>query len=103
MLKVGQRVRNVRRPNVVGVIVSLDAPNNKWATRPQDFRVMVKYPRVTKLSNGKWKGGILDELPVDLARTGTEIHEAFQVKGQRGKEGNVVARIGAWDKKRNNK
>ena len=77
MLEVGQRVRNVRRPDVIGVVTSLDAPNNKWATRPQDHRVLVKYPRLTKLSNGNWKGGVLDELPIDLMKTGTEVHEVI--------------------------
>ena len=75
-LRIGQNVRNVRRPDVIGVITSLDAPNNKWA-RPQDCRVMVRYPRVTIMSNGKWKGGILDELPIDLLPTGEPIHPAF--------------------------
>lgn len=100
MLKVGQRVRNVRRPDVVGVIVSLDAPNNQWVTRPQDFRVMVKYPRLTRLSNGKWKGGELDELPVDLLPTGEQIHEAFKQIKRSGDEGGVSARINAYNKRR---
>ena len=100
MLEVGQRVRNVRRPDVIGVVVSLDAPNNRWATRPQDFRVVVKYPRLTKLSNGNWKGGTLDELPVDLVRTGTQIHEAFNTYKRSGDEGGVGARIAAYDRKK---
>ena len=55
MLEVGMRVRNVRRPDVIGVVVSLEAPNNKWSVRTQDHRVLIKYPRLTKLSNGNWK------------------------------------------------
>lgn len=100
MLSVNDRVRNVRRPDVIGVVVSLDAPNNKWATRPQDFRVLVKYPRVTKLSNGNWKGGVLDELPTDLVKTGTKIHEAFANYKRSGDEGGIGARIAAYDKKK---
>ncbi len=101
MLNVGDRVRNVRRPDVIGVVVSLEAKNNKWCTRPQDFRVIVRYPRLTLTSNGKWKGGELDELPVDLLHTGEKIPEAFQTfKRNSGKEGGVISRIGNWDKKR---
>lgn len=103
MLQVGDRVRNVRRPDVVGVVTSLDAPNNKWATRPQDMRVVVKYPRITLTSNGKWKGGELDELPVDLLRTGEKIHEAFESYKRSGDEGGVAARIAAYEKKRRRK
>jgi hypothetical protein len=98
MLKVGQRVRNVRRPDVIGVVTSLDAPNNQWAVRPQDLRVMVKYPRLVKLSNGKWKGGELDELPVDLLPTGEKVHEAFNSYKRSGDEGGVGARIAAYDR-----
>jgi hypothetical protein len=100
MLKVGQRVRNVRRPDVVGVIVSLDAPNNKWMVRPQDHRVMVKYPRLTIMSNGKWKGGTLDELPADLLPTGEKIPEAFASHKRSSDEGGVGARILADQRKR---
>ncbi len=100
MLSVGDRVRNVRRPDVIGVVVSLDAPNNQWCTRPQDFRITVRYPRLTKKSNGQWKGGELDELPVDLLRTGEKVPEAFATFKRSGGEGSVIARIGNWDKKR---
>ncbi len=100
MLSVGQRVRNVRRPDVIGVVVSLDAPNNKWAARPQDHRVMVKYPRLTLTSNGKWKGGELDELPNDLLPTGEPVHEAFASYKRSGDEGGVGARIAAYDRKK---
>ena len=85
-LRIGQNVRNVRRPDVIGVITSLDAPNNKWA-RPQDCRVMVRYPRVTLMSNGKWKGGILDELPIDLLPTGEPVHPAFDSYKRSGDQG----------------
>ncbi len=94
MLEIGQRVRNVRRPDVIGVVVSLDAPNNKWATRPQDHRVLVRYPRVTKLSNGTWKGGVLDELHADILPTGEKIHEAFSKYKRSGDEaGNADRKI----------
>lgn len=98
MLKVGQRVRNVRRPDVIGVVVSLDAPNNQWAVRPQDLRVMVKYPRISKSFNGTWKGGVLDELPVDLLPTGVVVHEAFAKYKRSGDEGGIGARIAAYDR-----
>jgi len=101
-LEVGTRVRNVRRPDVIGVVTSLDAPNNKWA-RQQDFRVMVKYPRITLMSNGKWKGGELDELPVDLLPTGEAIPEAFASYKRSGDEGGVGARIAAYERKRKRK
>lgn len=100
MLELGQRVRNVRRPDVIGVVVSLDAPNNKWATRPEDMRVVVKYPRITKLSNGKWKGGTLDELPVDLLRTGEKVPEVFVGKYKRSGEGGVLERMMATQRKK---
>jgi hypothetical protein len=100
MLKVGQRVRNVRRPDNIGVVVSLDAPNNKWSVRAQDHRVMVKYPRLTKLSNGQWKGGVLDELPIDLLPTGKQVHEAFESYKRSGDEGGVGARIAASNRRR---
>lgn len=100
MIEVGQRVRNVRRPDVIGVVVSLDAPNNKWATRPEDMRVIVKYPRISKLSNGKWKGGTLDELPVDLLRTGETIPEVFVGKYKRSGEGGVLERMMATQRKK---
>jgi hypothetical protein len=100
MLEVGQRVRNVRRPDVIGIVTSLDAPNNKWATRPQDHRVLVRYPRLTKLSNGSWKGGVLDELPIDLMKTGSEVHEAFESYKRSGDEGGVGARIAAYNRKK---
>jgi hypothetical protein len=93
MLKVGMRVRNVRRPDNIGVVVSLDAPNNKWSARPQDLRVMVKYQRVTKLSNGTWKGGVLDELPIDLLPTGVVVHEAFSKYKRSGDEPSNTNRI----------
>ena len=100
MLSVGQRVRNVRRPDVIGVVVSLDAPNNKWMVRPQDMRVVVRYPRISLTSNGKWKGGELDELPVDLLPTGESIPEAFNTFKRSGDEGGVHARIAAYDKRK---
>ncbi len=98
-LEVGTRVRNVRRPDVIGVITSMDAPNNKWMVRPQDFRVMVKYPRITLTSNGKWKGGELDELPADLLPTGEKIPDAFASYKRSGDEGGIAARIAAQDRK----
>ena len=101
-LEIGTRVRNVRRPDVIGVVTSLDAPNNKWA-RQQDFRVMVKYPRITLMSNGKWKGGELDELPIDLLPTGEKIHDAFESYKRSGDEGGVGARIAAYERKRRRK
>lgn len=100
MLNVGQRVRNVRRPDVIGVVVSLDAPNNKWSVRAQDHRVMVKYPRLTKLSNGHWKGGVLDELPVDLLPTGEQVHEAFESYKRSGDEIGLGTRIAAYKRTR---
>lgn len=98
-LEIGTRVRNVRRPDVIGVVTSLDAPNNKWA-RQQDFRVMVKYPRITLMSNGKWKGGELDELPIDLLPTGEKIHDAFESYKRSGDEGGIGARIAAYERKK---
>jgi hypothetical protein len=77
MFKVGDKVFNVRRPGKTGVVLSLDAPNNKWCTRPQDFRITVKYKELTRKSNGKWASGILDELPIDLLHYGEDIHEAY--------------------------
>jgi hypothetical protein len=59
---------------------------------------MVKYPRLVKLSNGKWKGGELDELPVDLLPTGEKVHEAFNSYKRSGDEGGVGARIAAYDR-----
>lgn len=100
MLKVGQRVRHVRRPDNIGVVVSLDAPNNQWSVRAQDHRVMVKYPRLTKLSNGTWKGGVLDELPVDLLPTGEKAHEAFNKYKRSGDEPSNTNRIQFDRKKR---
>ena len=98
-LEIGTRVRNVRRPDVIGVVTSLDAPNNKWA-RQQDYRVMVKYPRITLMSNGKWKGGELDELPIDLLPTGEKIHDAFESYKRSGDEGGIGARIAAYERKK---
>lgn len=97
--KVGSRVRNVRRPDVIGVVTSLDAPANQWKVRPEDFRITVKYPRITKTSNGKWKGGELDELPADLLLTGEKPHEAHTeiIKGKSGL--GVNANIKIWDRK----
>jgi hypothetical protein len=97
---IGDRVRNVRRPDVVGVVISLDAPNNKWCTRPEDHRIIVRYPRITLKSNGQWKGGELDELPVDLLRTGEKIPEAFNTFKRSGSEGGVGDRIKAYDRRR---
>ena len=102
-LEVGTRVRNVRRPDVIGVVTSLEAPNNMWAVRAQDHRVLVKYPRLTKLSNGNWKGGVLDELPIDLLPTGEAIPEAFASYKRSGDEGGVGARIAAYERKRKRK
>ena len=96
---INDRVRNVRRPDVVGVVVSLDAPNNKWCTRPEDYRIMVKYPRISLKSNGTWRGGLLDELPVDLLRTGEKVPEAFNTFKRSG-EGGVTERIRAYDRRR---
>jgi hypothetical protein len=103
MLEVGMRVRNVRRLDVIGVVVSLDAPNNQWCTRSDDFRVIVKYPRLTRLSNGKWKGGELDELPVDLLRTGEKVPDAFASHKRSGDEGGIAARMTAYDKRKRRK
>ena len=33
MLHIGDKVCNVRRPDKIGTVVSLEAPNNKWVTR----------------------------------------------------------------------
>ena len=85
--QVGSRVRNVRRPDVIGVVTSLDAPANQWKVRPEDFRITVKYPRVTKTSNGKC--------------TGEKPHEAYTELLKKNAYG-VVANIGAWDKKKAN-
>jgi hypothetical protein len=97
---VGDRVRNVRRPDVVGVVTALDAPNNKWCTRPEDFRIIVRYPRIEKKSNGQWKGGELDELPADLLRTGEKIPDAFHTFKRSGSEGGVGERMKAHDRRR---
>ena len=100
MFKVGDKVINVRRPGKTGVVLSLDAPNNKWCTRPEDKRITVRYQQITKLSNGKWKGGTLDELPVDLVRTGQKIPEAFQEVQKRNGEGGVIDRMMATQRKK---
>ena len=61
---------------------------------------MVKYPRITLMSNGKWKGGELDELPIDLLPTGEKIHDAFESYKRSGDEGGVGARIAAYERKK---
>jgi hypothetical protein len=61
---------------------------------------MVRYPRITITSNGRWKGGEIDELPADLLPTGEKIHEAFTTYKRSGDEGGVGARILAQDRKR---
>ena len=99
-VNVGDRVRNVRRPDNIGVVVSLDAPNNKWCTRQEDKRVVVKYSRLTRSSNGKWKGGTLDELPIDLLRTGEKVPEIFVGKYKRSGEGGVLERMMATQRKK---
>jgi hypothetical protein len=99
-LTVGQKVRNVRRPDVIGVVTSLEAPNNKWMARPQDHRIIVRYPRLTITSNGKWKGGELDELPADLLPTGEKIHEAFASYKRSGDEGSAEVRMLAHKRNR---
>lgn len=97
---INDRVRNVRRPDVIGVVVALDAPNNKWCSRLEDHRIMVRYPRITMKSNGQWKGGLLDELPVDLLRTGEIIPEAFHTFKRSGNEGGVGERMRAYDRRK---
>jgi hypothetical protein len=39
------------------------------------------------MSNGKWKGGILDELPIDLLPTGEPVHPAFDSYKRSGDQG----------------
>lgn len=95
--QVGSRVKNVRRPDVIGTVISLEGKNNKYMVRPEDMRIIVRYPRVTRTSNGKWKGGELDELPADLVLTGEKIHPAFTENKRNKKEIGVYARIKTWD------
>jgi hypothetical protein len=77
MLKTGQQVRNVRRPNSIGVVVSLNTPNNDWYVNPDFHRVVIRYDQIKLMSDGTWEGGTLDELPIDLLPVGENIHEAF--------------------------
>lgn len=100
MLHIGDKVCNVRRPDKIGTVVSLEAPNNKWMSRPEDMRVMVKYQQLSKKSNGTWKSGTIDELPVDLLPYGEEVPEAFYVYKRSGDEGGVAARIATSIRKR---
>jgi hypothetical protein len=100
-LSIGDRVRNVRRPDVIGVVTSLDAPNNQWCSRIEDHRIIVRYPRITMKSNGQWKGGELDELPFDLLRTGEQAHVAFDTfKRTSFTEGRVIGRMIISDRRR---
>jgi hypothetical protein len=93
MLHIGDKVCNVRRPDKIGTVVSLEAPNNKWMTRPEDMRIMVKYQQLSKKSNGAWKPGIIDELPVDLLPHGEDVPEAFNQYKRSGDEGKVGGQI----------
>jgi hypothetical protein len=46
------------------------------------------------LSNGTWKGGVLDELHADILPTGEKIHEAFSKYKRSGDEaGNADRKI----------
>lgn len=100
-LSIGDRVRNLRRPDVIGVVTSLDAPNNQWCSRIEDHRVIVRYPRITMKSNGQWKGGELDELPTDLLRTGEQAHVAFDTfKRSSNTASTVVGRMITNDRRR---
>lgn len=100
MLHIGDKVCNVRRPDKIGTVVSLDAPNNKWMTRPEDMRVMVKYQQLSKKSNGAWKPGVIDELPVDLLPHGETVPEAFNQYKRSGDEGGVGERMRAYDRRK---
>ena len=60
---VGDRVQSVRRPGFYGTVVSVEG---NLHVNPDHNRISVKYDRVSKDSRGRWKSGILDELPIDL-------------------------------------
>jgi len=100
MLRIGDKVCNVRRPDKIGTVISLDAPNNKWMSRPEDMRVLVEYKQLSKRSNGTWKSGILDELPVDLLRDGETVPDAFQQFKRSGDEGGIHIRMLANERKK---
>jgi hypothetical protein len=59
----GDRVHSVRRPGFYGTVVSVEG---NLHVNPEHNRITVKYDRVTKDSRGRWRSGILDELPIDL-------------------------------------
>jgi hypothetical protein len=59
----GDRVHSVRRPGFYGTVVSVEG---NLHVNPDHNRISVKYDRVSKDSRGRWKSGILDELPIDL-------------------------------------
>jgi hypothetical protein len=96
MVRIGDKVCNVRRPDKIGTVVSLDAPNNKWMTRPEDMRVLVEYKQLTKTSRGTWKKGTIDELPIDLLPYGEVVPVAHIERG----EGSVINRMTAYDRRR---
>jgi hypothetical protein len=60
---VGDRVQSVRRPGFYGTVVNVEG---NLHVNPDHNRISVKYDRVSKDSRGRWKSGILDELPIDL-------------------------------------
>ena len=60
---IGDRVHSVRRPGFYGTVVSVEG---NLHVNPEHNRITIKYDRVTKDSRGRWKSGILDELPIDL-------------------------------------
>lgn len=59
----GDRVHSIRRPGFYGTVVNVEG---NLHVNPEHNRITVKYDRVTKDSRGRWKSGILDELPIDL-------------------------------------
>jgi hypothetical protein len=100
MLHIGTKVCNVRRPDKIGTVVSLEAPNNKWMSRSEDMRIMVKYQQLKKKSNGAWASGVIDELPVDLLPAGEQAHEAFSKYKRSGDESSASNRIQLFDRKK---
>ena len=93
---IGDKVCNVRRPDKIGTVVSLDAPNNKWLTCPEHMRVLVHYKQLTKTSRGTWKAGTIDELPLDLLPYGEVPPIEYTERG----EGGVINRMTAYDRRR---
>jgi hypothetical protein len=60
---IGSRVQSVRRPGFYGTVIGEE--DNFYVNHAHN-RIKVKWDKVSKDSRGRWKSGVLDELPVDL-------------------------------------